>query len=97
MTFVITEEKVEEIRDFLNSRNSLKIKDILSGLETLDEISLRGKLESFIRNKGRSSILHSEIRAILEETKLEEERMTEEETPESTTEDEKQEEEESEE
>lgn len=62
----ITDEQIQEIKNLLNLHSTIKAKKILDELE---EDPLRGELNNFLRNKGRSTILKSEIYSILDNTK----------------------------
>lgn len=64
--YLITEEDKGELIDFLKTHNSHKAIKILNELEEYNN-PLKEKLRKFLRNKGRSTILHSEINGLLDE------------------------------
>ncbi len=67
----ITDEQIGAIKDFLKNRNTLQIRKILNELEEPKD-ELRYKLNKFLRERGRSTILESDINQILDDTKLNE-------------------------
>ncbi len=70
--YTLSKEQVNTIKKLLNERKSFQIKTILKDLEVYQN-PIINKLERFLRNKGKSTILHSEIREIIREVKMEEE------------------------
>lgn len=65
----ITKEQIREIKNLMDTHNTIKAKIILDKLEPFEDI-LRGKLRRYLMNQGRSDIFAKDIWKILDETKL---------------------------
>jgi len=63
--YLITADEINDISDFLEKEKTLEIKKILRGLERYSNPIIK-ELRSFIINKGRSTILKSEIQEIID-------------------------------
>lgn len=67
----ITEEQIIEIKNLINTHNSIKVKKLLEKLEEAKDI-LRDKLRSYLMNQGKSSITKADIWQLLDDTKINE-------------------------
>lgn len=77
--FIITKQQIEDIWNLLQERRLSKVKEILNNLKGYEEDTLRDELTRFIREKGKSTVLKSELLSLLKDTKLNlEDKMTEE-------------------
>jgi len=63
--YLITEEEVKEILEFLNQRKTLEIKKFFKELNLYENQAIKD-LKYLLRNKGKSSILESDIKEIID-------------------------------
>jgi len=68
MKYIITDEQIEKIKNLINQRNLIKARTILDDLEIYKN-PLKEELRKFLMNKGKSTILKSEIYEILDKYK----------------------------
>ena len=67
----ITEEQILEIKNLINTHNSIKVKMLLDKLEEAEpEDILRNELRSYLMNQGKSDISKKDIWQLLDDTKL---------------------------
>lgn len=69
MNKTITNEQIEKINEFLNERKTWLIKKVLKDLPDSKSELIINDLNNMIRNKGRSSIIESDIQDIIEKYK----------------------------
>jgi len=62
--YLITEEEIKEILEFLNQHKTLEVKRFFKELKTYENPTIKD-LKNLLRNKGRSSILEGDIKEII--------------------------------